>query len=353
MFKKQISMLLVVLLVAVFAFTGCKPTAVTPPVVTTPPVTTPPVVTNDPTIPTDTTPKVIGVSVPSADHGWTGGIVYYAQKAIADWKIKDPNTTFKLVLADTAQKQVSDVEDLMAQGIDGLVILPYDSATLTPVVGEVKKAGKYVVVIDRGVLPPVFADVYIAGDNYAFGKQSAEFMVKKLNGKGNILIMEGIPCQVNTDRVTGFKDVLKNYPDIKILADQPANWSRDTGLKLMENWLQQFKTINAVWAGDDDVALGAIQAINEAKRQTEMFIVPGAGMKDIVKMVMDGSDFVPCDVTYPVSMAATAITLGVYGVRNMPVPGFYQSTVPAKIILSADLITKDNAAKYYVPDSIY
>src|SRR5450830_1273357 len=156
MFKKQISMLLVVLLVAVFAFTGCKST-------TTPPVTTPPVVTTDPTIPTDTTPKVIGVSVPSADHGWTGGIVYYAQKAIADWKIKDPNTTFKLVLADTAQKQVSDVEDLMAQGIDGLVILPYDSATLTPVVGEVKKAGKYVVVIDRGVLPPVFADVHCWG----------------------------------------------------------------------------------------------------------------------------------------------------------------------------------------------
>jgi uncharacterized lipoprotein YajG len=94
MFKKQISMLLVVLLVAVFAFTGCK-TTVTPPVDTTPPV-----VTNDPTIPTDTTPKVIGVSVPSADHGWTGGIVYYAQKAIADWKLKDPNMTFKLVLAD-------------------------------------------------------------------------------------------------------------------------------------------------------------------------------------------------------------------------------------------------------------
>jgi len=68
---------------------------------------------------------------------------------------------------------------------------------------------------------------------------------------------------------------------------------------------------------------------------------------------MDGSEFVPCDVTYPVSMAGTAVTLSVYGVRNMGVPGFYQSTVPAKVILSADLITKDNAAKYYVPDSIY
>jgi ribose transport system substrate-binding protein len=300
----------------------------------------------------DTSKKVIGVSIPSADHGWTGGIVYWSQQAIKDWGKLDPNITFKLLLADNAQKQVADVEDLIAQGIDALVILPYDSATLTPVCVEFKKSGKFLVVIDRGLTAPV-ADVYVAGDNYVFGKQSAEFLVKRLNGKGDILVMEGIPCQVNTDRLTGFNDVLKDYPNIKILAQQPAMWARDKGLTLMENWLQQFKKIDAVWAADDDVALGAIHAIKEAKRENEMFIVPGAGMKDIIKMVMDGSTFVPVDVTYPPSMAGTAVSMGFLGVRAMAMPGFYQVTIPSKIILSADLITKENAVKYYFPESIY
>jgi len=76
----------------------------------------------------------IGVSIPTADHGWTGGINYWAQKAIKDWQAKDKNIDFYLVTADSPAKQVNDVEDLMVKGIDALVILAHDSAPLTPVV---------------------------------------------------------------------------------------------------------------------------------------------------------------------------------------------------------------------------
>ena len=74
----------------------------------------------------------VGVSIPSADHGWTGGLVYYAQMAIKDIGAKDKNVTFTLTLADSPQKQVSDVEDLMVKGVDAIVVLAYDSATVTP-----------------------------------------------------------------------------------------------------------------------------------------------------------------------------------------------------------------------------
>lgn len=290
----------------------------------------------------------IGISCPAADHGWTAGIIWWAKKAMAEHK----DVKFYLVTAENPTKQIADVEDLMTKGIDALVILPTESAPLTPICEKVHEKGIFIVNVDRGLLSPV-ADVYVAGDNYLFGKMSAEFMAKKLNGKGNVVVLEGIPCTVNTERVNGFNDVMKKYPNIKILASQPAHWRRDKGLTIMENYLQTYKKIDAVWAADDDVALGVIQAIKEAGREKEMFVVPGAGMKDVVKMVMDGSELIPCDVTYPPAMMAVGVNLAVMHLKGESLPGFYGMAIPSKIILQTELITKENAKKFYYPDSIY
>ena len=302
--------------------------------------------------PVDTTPIKIGVSIPSADHGWTGGVVYWTQKAIDDWKAKDPNVEFVLATADSPATQVSDIEDLMAQNIDGLVVLPHDSASLTPVVKEVKDAGKYVVVIDRGLTEPV-EDVYVAGDNPGLGRVSGEWMAKALEGKGDIVVLEGIPTVINTERVEAFNAVMANYPDIKILDSQPAMWSTQKGLEIMENYLQKYDKIDAVWAQDDDVLKGVLQAYQESGRDDIKFFLGGAGSKDVIKMIMDGDPRVQADVTYPPSMAATAISLAVKGMRGEPLEGFYQQQVPAKTVLAAELVTKENAEKYYEPDSIY
>ena len=93
----------------------------------------------------------IGVSIPSADHGWTGGIVWYAQQAIKDWQAKDSDIEFFLVTANGPAKQVGDVEDLMVKGIDALVILAHDSAPLTPIVEEAYNEGIFIVSVDRGL----------------------------------------------------------------------------------------------------------------------------------------------------------------------------------------------------------
>lgn len=295
---------------------------------------------------------LIGVSIPAADHGWTGGVVWWANKAVADWKAKDSELEFKVVLANNPSDQVADVEDLLVQGIDALVILPYESAPLTPICEEVHKKGIYLVVVDRGLTKDVY-DVYVAGDNYAFGKNAAEYIAKKLNGKGNVVVLEGIPSVINTERVNGFMDVMKDYPNIKILASQPGYWQRDKALAVMENYLQKFPKIDAVWAADDDMALGVIQAIKEAGREKEMFVVGGGGMKDVIKMIMDGSELIPVTVTYPPSMVATAISMAVKGLKGEKLDGFYQEAIPHKIILSCEIVTKENAEKYYYPDSVY
>ncbi|HPK79955.1 MAG TPA: ABC transporter substrate-binding protein, partial [Rectinema sp.] len=293
----------------------------------------------------------IGVSIPTADHGWTGGINFWAQKAIKDWQAKDKNIEFYLVTADSPAKQVNDVEDLMVKGINALVILAHDSAPLTPVVKKAYEKGIYVVSVDRGLTEEV-QDVYIAGDNPGMGRASAEWLGKALGGKGDIVVLEGIPCVINSERVDSFKEVMtKKYPGIKILDSQPAYWDTQKGLEIMTNYLQKYKKIDAVWAQDDDVLVGVLQAYKESGRKDIKYFLGGAGSKVMIKKIIDGDPLVQADVTYPPSMIATGISLAVYGSRNQPLPGFYQAKIPSKIILAAELITKENAKDYYQPDS--
>lgn len=294
----------------------------------------------------------IGVSIPTADHGWTGGIVWWAQRAIKDWQEKDPNIEFHLVTADAPPKQVADVEDLMAKGIHALVILPHDSAPLTPICKKAHQEGIKVVVVDRGLVEPV-EDIYVAGDNPGMGRVSAEWMAKEMGGKGKIVVLEGIPCVINTERVEAFKEVMKQHPGIEILDSQPAYWSTQKGLEVMENYLQKYKEIDAVWAQDDDVLKGVLQAYRESGRKDIKLMLGGAGSKDIIKMVMDGDPLVRGDVTYPPSMVATAISMAAMSMRGDKLNGFYQDQIPSKIILAAELVTKENAKNHYFEDSIF
>lgn len=294
----------------------------------------------------------IGVSIPSADHGWTGGIVWWAQKAISEWSAKDPDITFFLVTADSPAKQVADVEDLMVKGIDALVILAYDSAPLTPVVEKVYNEGVIVVSVDRGLTKPV-ETIYVAGDNPGLGRVSGEWLAEELNGKGQIVVLEGIPCIINSERVDAFNEVMAKYSGIKILDSQPAYWSTQKGLEIMENYLQKYDKIDAVWAQDDDVLKGVLQAYKESGRNDIKIFLGGAGSKEMIKKVMDNDKLVKADVTYPPSMVATGISMAVMSLRGDKLNGFYQNQIPSRIILAAELITPENAINYYEPDSIF
>jgi ribose transport system substrate-binding protein len=291
----------------------------------------------------------IGVSIPAADHGWTAGIGWWARRAMALY----PDVEWTFATASGPEKQTADIEDMMAKGVDGLVILATESAPLTPVAKAAHQRGIYIVNVDRGFLEPV-ADVFLEGDNKAFGRKSAEYIVDKMKkeGKTNLVILEGIPCTVNTDRVEAAKAVFKQHPEIKILGDQPAMWSREKGLQVMQNFLTQFPKIDVVWAQDDDIALGAVQAIKEAGREKEMWIFPGAGMKDVVKMVMDKDPMFPADMTYPPSMIAAGIHTAISNLRDDKRKQIGEF-MPKHIMLDVELITPENAKDYYFPNSVY
>jgi ribose transport system substrate-binding protein len=294
----------------------------------------------------------IGVSIPSADHGWTGGVVWWANKAIEDWKKKDKDAEFIVVTAESPQKQVSQIETLMVKKIDALVVLPHDSAPLTPVVKQVHDSGIYTVVVDRGLTKPAH-DVYIAGDNPGFGREAAKWIAKELKGKGRVVVLEGIPCVINTERVNAFREEMKKHKGITILDSQPAHWSTEKGLQVMQAFLQKHRRIDAVWAGDDDVMKGALQAYKESGRKDVKLFLGGGGSKEVIRKIIDDDKLVRATVTYPPNMVATAVSLAVKGLRGTPIDGFYQQKVPSKIVLSSELVTGKNAKKYYEPESVY
>ena len=202
----------------------------------------------------------IGVSIPAADHGWTAGVVWWAKECAK----LHPEIEWTIATAETPEKQISDIEAFMAKKVDGLVILATESAPITPVAEEAHSRGILIVNVDRGFLTPA-ADIFIEGDNTAFGRKSAEFIVEKLGGKGKakgeIIILEGIPCTVNTARVSAALAVFKNEPGIKIVGQQAANWNRQKALEVTETLLTKSPKVNAIWASDDDMALGAEQAL--------------------------------------------------------------------------------------------
>ncbi len=295
-------------------------------------------------------PLTIGVSIPSADHGWTAGVGYWAREAMKMY----PEVNWVYATADTPHKQISDVRDMMTQQkLDALVILATESAPLTPVAKEVRANGIYIVNVDRGFVEEGIADVFIEGDNEAFGRKSAEFIVEKLNGQGRLVILRGIPCTVDTDRFEAAMDVFRRHPGIEVLGTpQPAYYNRQKGLEVMQAQLAQFDDIDAVWCQDDDIALGAEQAIRGAQRTDIQWILGGAGMKEIVKRVMEKDPFIPADITYPPSMIAVGIHMAVSNLRDGQAEKVGQF-MPQHIKLDVDLITPENAEKYYYPDSTY
>lgn len=287
----------------------------------------------------------IGVSYPTPTHAWAAGMNWHAEKAAERIEALYPDIDIILVNSPDPSAQASALEDLVSVNqIDALVILPFESEPLTDPVLNVKKSGAFITVVDRGLSLPGIEDVYVAGNNPELGRVSAEYMKTRLKDGDNIVILRGIPTVIDTERFDAFMAEIEGS-GINVLDHKHANWNRDDGFEVMQDFLSRFPDIDAVWAQDDDIAIGVVAALKQAGRDGDgMFVVGGAGMKETIKSIMDGETLIPIDVLYPPAMLATAMDVTVAKFKsNGPVAGRY--------ILGATLIDKDNAESFYFPDS--
>lgn len=288
--------------------------------------------------------KTIGVSIPAADHGWTAGVVYHAERVAELIRKEHPNANVIVKTSPDPASQANAIQDLAVQGLDALVILPTDPDPLVNAIKEVKDKGTFVTIVDRApsVNDSTVRDLYVAGNNPALGQVAGEY-IKKTTPDAQVVVIRGLPIPIDQQRQDGFDKGIEGS-NVKVLDRQFGNWNRDDAFKVMQDYLTKYPKIDVVWCQDDDMAVGVLQAIEQAGRTDIQYVVAGAGSKEMIKKVMDGDKMIPVDVLYPPAMVGTAMELTAAAIFNqVPVHGTYT--------LDATLITKENAANYYFPDS--
>lgn len=196
---------------------------------------------------------------------------------------------YELIVLDSQDdpaKEVSNMEDLTTKGVSLILLNPVDSDAATASVTIANGSSIPVVTLDRNANGGNVVS-HIASDNVAGGKMAGEFLVEQLNGEGNIVELEGIAgSSAARDRGQGFSDGIKNS-NLNVVSKQTADFDRTKGLSVMENILQGNKDIKAVFAQNDEMALGAQKAL-EAANMKDVLIVGFDATDDAVAAVEEG-----------------------------------------------------------------
>ncbi|MCA0984256.1 ribose ABC transporter substrate-binding protein RbsB [Halobacillus yeomjeoni] len=175
--------------------------------------------------------------------------------------------------------QVSDIEDLLQQDIDVLLVNPTDSAAIVSAIESANQAGVPVITVDRTADGGEVV-THIASDNVAGGEMAGEFIAEQLGENGKVVELEGIPgASATRERGEGFHNIVDGKDSIEVVAQQSANFDRSEGLTVMENILQSTDSLDAVFAHNDEMALGAVQAL-ESQNMLEDVIVVGFDATD-------------------------------------------------------------------------
>lgn len=237
-----------------------------------------------------------------------------------------------------AENQISQVENFLALDVDAIILNPFDKYGSAPVVSIAKREGKPIVVLNAIVVNLDQANAYVGSDDTEAGRIAATHICKILNGKGNIAIIRGPNGHsAEIQRTSGIMEVLKNYPGIKVLFDQSANWDRTQGLNLMENWLSTGEVINAVIAQNDEMALGAYKAIEAAGKRDKIAVIGIDAIKDALKAVKEGK---LCATVFQDArgQGATALDIAVKLIQKKKV--IHSNYIPFQ------LVTKENIANF-------
>ncbi len=270
-------------------------------------------------------PPTVGLSISTLNNPFFVDLRDGAQAAAKRLKVN-------LVVLDAqndSAREASQIEDLIQKKVSVIAINPTDSDAIAPTIRKIEAAKIPVITVDRGANGVTVA-AHIASDNVAGGKMAAQYVAKRLNGKGNVVMLEGIAgTSAARDRGKGFRDGLKAFPGIKLVAVQTADFDRAKGLSVMENILQSQKKIDAVFAQNDEMALGAIQAIEAAKRQKEMFVVGFDAIGDALAAVKAGT-MAATIAQQPKEMGRLAVEAAVKITRKQSVPKF--TPVPLKLV---------------------
>ncbi|MFC0270360.1 substrate-binding domain-containing protein [Metabacillus herbersteinensis] len=283
----------------------------------------------------------IGISLPSATHGWMGALIESAENQAKALKESD-GIEYVMTNATDPNKQANDVDDLIAQDVDVIVMLPIESAALTPVGQKVKDAGIPLVIVDRE-LENDAATVVVKGDNEGIGVNAGKYFIEQLEGKGKVVEITGPPSSVTEQRGAGFKAAMEAEEGIEVIASQSGDFSTEKSLEVMQNILQAHSQIDAVFTQDDGMALGVIQAIKESGRTDIKFVTGAGGGKAVFDNIKEDG-IISATFLYSPTMVEDAVEIAAEIAQG-------EDPEESVVVKEATQVTKENVEDHYDPDS--
>jgi ribose transport system substrate-binding protein len=286
----------------------------------------------------------IGFSAPAADHGWMAGITEAARA------VDDEYDDVELVVAEGTNDvgaQISQVETFINDGVDAIVLLPFDGAAMTPVALKAMEAGIPVINVDREFDSPFAARATILGDNYGMGVSAGTYICEELGDKPDAVVAEiaGIDSlPLTQDRSKGFSDALADC-GLEVSNRVAADFTVEGGEEAASNLLQAAPKIDALWNHDDDQGVGVLAAIDNAGRD-EFFMVGGAGSANAMRSIQAGDSVLQATVIYPSTQAADGVRLARLLAQGKSLSDLTSQGIPRTTVLDAPVVTKDNVDDY-------
>ena len=187
-----------------------------------------------------------------------------------------------------AAKQLQQVETFISQKVDAIIMQPQEQEACSPAIDKAKAAG--IPIINCNSLTITEPDAYVGSNDSESAEIAMTYIAKQLGGKGNVLMMHGHPGQTaEVKRTEGAMDILAQNPDMTLLDEQTADWDRAEAMTLMENWIQAYgDQINAVFCQNDEMALGALNALVQAGKKDNVLVVGVDAIDDALQSVKDG-----------------------------------------------------------------
>jgi ribose transport system substrate-binding protein len=239
---------------------------------------------------------------------------------------------------DSIPEQLSQIDDVVVKKPNAIVFIPVDYKAMVPGVEKINDAKIPLVNITDRSAGGKFVS-FVGADDYSLGLETARFLLKRLGGKGNIVIIEGVKGSLtNIDRVRGFNDALKETPGAKLLASQPGNNQRLQALQVMENLMQSSAQIDGVLAANDAMAIGAVEALDGANRKAQVIGINGT--REAIDAIKSGKLLASGDYN-GFAQGCLGTMMSIRNLREQP--------VVAEIVLKPTVITKDNYQPFDLP----
>jgi len=283
---------------------------------------------------------LVGISVPAASHGWVAAVAYFAEQ-----RAKELGLNYRIVASANPNAQMGHIDDLINMKCHTIVLFPHNNE-VEMAAQNILNAGIKLVNFDRKV--EVNVTSYLAGDNPGIGVNGAHYIADKLGGRGDVVIMH-VPGfgSIDVERVNGFTQTIRaNYRNIRILNNYGSQVSsKEEGLKTMTDVLTAHSHIDGVYSMDDELSIGILQAIQDARRSDIKVITGGGGAQEYFNIMNTNRNIWIASALYSPAMIKDAVD-----VANRLIKG---ESVQKEIIIPAKIVDRDNVKDYLDAGSPY